>query len=104
MTIRVARPEVRRVDTTDLPYASLRCLAYGHRWSDPPARDAGRGRVEVVAECDCGRWRRDVIEMATGDVADREYGGGVMVWAGMQPTRQEARVMLIRARRTLVAS
>jgi hypothetical protein len=94
------RVAVKRVDTADLPQVSWDCFEANHAWDLVSSRAAtGWGpRVdaeEQLWECGrdgCTRWRRDVIDAATGDRLSRpDYGGGTYVWVGGQPTKAEAR-------------
>lgn len=98
---------VRRVDTIfDLPDESIRCLALsrhvGFGVDDPTMRPQdGWGRrsaMEVRYACDCGRWRRETVDVDTGEILTRapDYGGGVLLTNRVTPTRAEARQEYLR--------
>lgn len=97
--------EVRRVASiVDLPDASIRCSAKGSHvgffFEDPAVIEIGGwGQVraaEVLHRCDCSRWRRDVVDLDDGEVLHVEYGGGVLMTAGSQPSKKEARAEYLR--------
>lgn len=98
--------DVQRVASIwDLPDLSLRCAALGRHVDfgadDPVLRDAPgwgpRRAVEVRYSCGCGRWKREVVDADTGETLTRaaEYGGGVLLWSGISPTRAEARAVYL---------
>jgi hypothetical protein len=98
--------DVRRVTSVfDLPDASLRCAALGRHVGfgaeDPRVRDVtgwpGHRAAEVHYTCDCGRWKRETIDQDTGETLTRgaEYGGGVLLWLGSSPSRDEARAVYL---------
>lgn len=102
-------PAVQRVDTKDLPPTSWECFLLGHAWEVISSRaSTGWGpTVDAelqVSECmrdGCTRWRRETINAVSGDLLARDYGGGVYVHAGHQPTRAEARLHNVAERRWL---
>lgn len=99
--------DVQRVKSVyDLPLLSLRCAALGRHvgfgQDDPRIKDVtGWGQfvkaVEVRYSCDCGRWRKDVIDAETGERLAKasEYGGGVLLWSGGSPDQHLAKVIYI---------
>lgn len=95
--------EQRRVASLELlPDESLLCMWRGHQWSDPPVIDApGWGGLasQIDLQCPCGRWRKDVIEDASDELKARDYGGGVLLLAGAEVRRWEARAEWMRRTR-----
>lgn len=86
----------------DLPDESVRCLAMGHQWSDPPITDApgwGMAAWELRLTCPCGRWRKDVVSADTMELIYRDYGGGVLLALGATVDRLEARAEWFRRKR-----
>lgn len=95
---------VSRID--DLPDESVRCYAYGHRWDDPPGQPAvGWDKAlepwETRFSCEngCGRRRREVIMLATGETEPFQYSGGTMLFPGSDFPKRLAKVEWIRRKR-----
>lgn len=70
---------LRHVSLMDAPVEAIRCWAWGHQW-EPGAvterRDYGTTVWHCQAQCPCTRLRTDTINSKTGELFNREYGGG----------------------------
>lgn len=78
----------------EAPDAVLRCWAFGHRWDPGPVLDEpgwGARVWRVVARCDCGRVREDVLAPRSGALLSRHYGGGAGLSARVSVERADAR-------------
>jgi hypothetical protein len=89
-TTRVSRIE-------DLPDASVRSYAFGHQWIDEWPRDAqgwGKGTkaTEFRFTCECGRWKREVLDEGDGDKLVQAYGGGTMLFPGSDFPKHLAKI------------
>ena len=104
MTSALVGGVTRVTSIMDLPDVSIRCAAAGRHvgffHDDPPVIECGGwGSVrsaEVTYRCDCGRWRRDVVDLDDGEVLTVAYGGGTLIAAGSSPGRREARAEYLR--------
>jgi hypothetical protein len=100
-------PAVQRVDTKDLPPTSWTCFLLGHAWGRTSSRVSTGWGPTVDAELQlyecmrdgCTRWRRDTTNAVNGELLNRDYGGGIYVHAGNQPSKAEARQRDIQERR-----
>lgn len=94
-------------DVHELPDESLLCAAMGRHTgfgedASTEVREVDgwghRQAVEVKYRCNCGRWKREVIDGDSGETLSRspEYGGGVLLWLGSSPSRAEAKAEWLR--------
>jgi hypothetical protein len=95
---------VQKID--DLPDESVHCYAYGHRWNDPLGQPAVGWDVALQAwetrfscENGCGRTRREVIMLATGEPEPFQYRGGTMLFSGSDFPKRFAKVEWISRKR-----
>lgn len=103
MAVTDHKRKVTRVGSIlDIDDIALFCMVHGHPWSDPPETPASGWGDNVDAgelryECPCGRWKREVVDSATGEVLTRDYGGGTMLYVA--ETRAVARAEWMRRKR-----
>lgn len=85
----MGEPNKRVGSIADLPMESLRCAAAGRHvgfWlNDPTMKKVGGwgplNSWEVTWQCDCERWKTEVVDRDTGEKLTRtpNYGGGVLL-------------------------
>jgi len=95
---------VSKID--DLPDESVHCYAYGHGWNDPLGQravgwDEALQAWETRFTCQngCGRTRREVIMLATGEPEPFQYRGGTMLFPGSDFPKRLAKVEWINRKR-----
>lgn len=76
----------------DLPDEPLLCAAAGRHFgffrNDPTWKKVGGWGAlnswEIVWRCDCGRWKREIVDRDTAETLSHSpvYGGGVLVAIG----------------------
>lgn len=82
-------PDKRVRSVAELPTESLNCASAGRHlgfWTNPPTvkRITGWGPLdsrEVTYSCNCGRWKKEILDWDTKETLSRgaQYGGGVLL-------------------------